>query len=92
MDAGAMTKLARSWKTVPSLHYCSVNLGPELSYEIIGSSERSFQVDVSKCLGTVNFVEQVQLKVTYSLPGICYLYALFGLLRICIFYDGDFNG
>ena len=63
MDASAMTKLARGWKTVPKADYCSVHLGPDLNDKVSGSSERSFKVDVSQCLGYVNFLEHVQLKV-----------------------------
>ena len=62
MDAGAMTRLAKQWKTVPPQEHCSVEES-ELNEDISSDSERSFETDISDCLGLVNYIEQVQLQV-----------------------------
>ena len=62
MDAGAMTRMAKNWKTVPQQENCSVDK-KELSEEVLGYSERTFKVDFIDCLGQVNYLEHVQLKV-----------------------------
>ena len=62
MDAGAMTRLAKNWKTVPPQEHCSVHK-QELNEEVLESSGREFKVDIIQCLGQVNYLEQVQLMV-----------------------------
>ena len=62
MDAGAMTKLAKIWNTVPPQEHCSVDK-QEFSEEVLGNSERKFKVVIIDCLGQVNYLEHVQLKV-----------------------------
>ena len=62
MDAGAMTRMAKNWKTVPQQEHCSVDK-KELSEEVSGNCERTFKVDIIDCLGQVNYLEHVQLKV-----------------------------
>ena len=64
MDAGAMTRMAKNWKTVPPQEHCSVDKH-ELSKEVLGYSERAFKVDIIDCLGQVNYLEHVQLKVIH---------------------------
>ena len=57
-----MTRLAKNWKTVPPQEHCSVDK-QELSEEVLGNSERAFKVGMIDCLGQVNYLEHVQLKV-----------------------------
>ena len=46
MDAGAMVKLAKEWKTVPDQQTCAIKGAPAQSYGIRGGVQRSFIVTV----------------------------------------------
>ncbi|XP_069695249.1 furin-like protease 1 [Periplaneta americana] len=62
MDAYAMVKLARNWKTVPEQHKCEVS-APHTDKLIPAKSHVSLQLHVKECAG-VNFLEHVQAKVS----------------------------
>ncbi|XP_051170796.1 furin-like protease 1 [Leptopilina boulardi] len=64
MDASAMVRLARKWRTVPEQHTCEV-IAPQVGQEIPAKKTLSFELNVKECRG-VNFLEHVQAKVTLT--------------------------
>lgn len=64
MDAYAMVKLARNWKTVPEQHKCEVS-APHTDKLIPAKSHVTLQLHVKECAG-VNFLEHVQAKVSLA--------------------------
>lgn len=64
MDASAMVRMARKWKTVPEQHTCEV-MSPQMGETIPAKRTQSFDLNVRECQG-VNFLEHVQAKVTLS--------------------------
>nr|CAD7567683.1 unnamed protein product [Timema californicum] len=64
MDASAMVKLARIWKTVPEQHKCEVS-APHADKLIPAKSQVILQLTVKECAG-VNFLEHVQAKISLA--------------------------
>ncbi|XP_043483966.1 furin-like protease 1 isoform X2 [Leptopilina heterotoma] len=64
MDAAAMVRLARKWKTVAEQHNCEV-LSSQGGRPIPPKSHLTLMLDVKECRG-VNFLEHVQAKVSLS--------------------------
>ncbi|XP_026666894.1 furin-like protease 1, isoforms 1/1-X/2 [Ceratina calcarata] len=62
MDAAAMVRLARRWRTVPEQHKCEVS-APHNGRAIPPKSQLTLELHVKECSG-VNFLEHVQAKVT----------------------------
>ncbi|CAK9811856.1 Furin-like protease 1, isoform 1-CRR [Anthophora quadrimaculata] len=62
MDATAMVRLARRWRTVPEQHKCEVS-APHTGRPIPPKSQLSLELHVKECSG-VNFLEHVQAKVS----------------------------
>ncbi|XP_076175003.1 furin-like protease 1 isoform X1 [Ptiloglossa arizonensis] len=62
MDAAAMVRLARRWRTVPEQHKCEVS-APHMGRPIPPKSQLSLELHVKECSG-VNFLEHVQAKVS----------------------------
>ncbi|XP_055326516.1 furin-like protease 1 [Sitodiplosis mosellana] len=68
MDATAMIKLARTWKTVPEQQRCEI-YAPSLDKAIAPKSYIviSLKVQPHQC-GSVNYLEHVQAKITLTTP------------------------
>ncbi|XP_063696789.1 furin-like protease 1 isoform X2 [Culicoides brevitarsis] len=64
MDAVAMVRLARTWKTVPDQQRCEIN-APHLDKQIPPKSRLKLQLTVQHCKG-VNFLEHVQAKISLT--------------------------
>ncbi|XP_048513827.1 furin-like protease 1 isoform X3 [Athalia rosae] len=64
MDATAMVKLAKKWRTVPEQHKCEVS-APDVGRTIPPKSQISLPLHVKECSG-VNFLEHVQAKVSLT--------------------------
>nr|AAC37262.1 vitellogenin convertase [Aedes aegypti] len=64
MDAAAMVKLARTWKTVPEQQICEIN-APHLDKQIPPRTKVTLQLVVEHCKG-VNYLEHVQAKITLT--------------------------
>ncbi|XP_076292806.1 furin-like protease 1 isoform X4 [Lasioglossum baleicum] len=62
MDAAAMVRLARRWRTVPEQHKCEVS-APHMGRPIPPKSQLTLELNVKECSG-VNFLEHVQAKVS----------------------------
>ncbi|EGI61972.1 Furin-like protease 1, isoforms 1/1-X/2 [Acromyrmex echinatior] len=62
MDATAMVRLARRWRTVPEQHRCEVS-APHTGRTIPPKSQLVLDLHVKDCSG-VNFLEHVQAKVS----------------------------
>ncbi|XP_050451575.1 furin-like protease 1 isoform X2 [Cataglyphis hispanica] len=62
MDATAMVRLARRWRTVPEQHKCEVS-APHTGRTIPPKSQLVLDLHVKECSG-VNFLEHVQAKVS----------------------------
>ncbi|KAK2575143.1 hypothetical protein KPH14_008860 [Odynerus spinipes] len=62
MDATAMVRLARRWRTVPEQHKCEVS-APHTGRSIPPKSQLNLELHVKECSG-VNFLEHVQAKVS----------------------------
>ncbi|XP_024940569.1 furin-like protease 1 isoform X2 [Cephus cinctus] len=62
MDASAMVRLARRWRTVPEQHKCEVS-APHTDRQIPPKSQLVLELHVKECSG-VNFLEHVQAKVS----------------------------
>ncbi|KAG7210501.1 hypothetical protein KM043_012022 [Ampulex compressa] len=62
MDAAAMVRLARRWRTVPEQHKCEVS-APHMERSIPAKSQLVLDLYVKECSG-VNFLEHVQAKVS----------------------------
>ncbi|XP_035729169.1 furin-like protease 1 isoform X1 [Vespa mandarinia] len=62
MDATAMVRLARRWRTVPEQHKCEVS-APHSGRAIPPKSQLVLDLHVKECSG-VNFLEHVQAKVS----------------------------
>ncbi|XP_011147537.1 furin-like protease 1 isoform X3 [Harpegnathos saltator] len=62
MDATAMVRLAKRWRTVPEQHRCEVS-APHSGRSIPPKSQLSLDLHVKECSG-VNFLEHVQAKVS----------------------------
>ncbi|XP_014473594.1 PREDICTED: furin-like protease 1, isoform 1-CRR isoform X1 [Dinoponera quadriceps] len=62
MDATAMVRLARRWRTVPEQHKCEVS-APHTGRPIPPKSQLILDLHVKECSG-VNFLEHVQAKVS----------------------------
>ncbi|XP_071636190.1 furin-like protease 1 isoform X3 [Temnothorax longispinosus] len=62
MDATAMVRLARRWRTVPEQHRCEVS-APHTGRTIPPKSQLVLDLHVKECSG-VNFLEHVQAKVS----------------------------
>nr|XP_012137471.1 PREDICTED: furin-like protease 1, isoform 1-CRR isoform X3 [Megachile rotundata] len=62
MDAAAMVRLARKWRTVPEQHKCEVS-APHMGRPIPPKSQLTLELHVKECSG-VNFLEHVQAKVS----------------------------
>ena len=64
MDAGAMVRLAKDWKTVPEGKVCTTN--PKQSgisnISIKGNSEKLIELDASNC-GAINHMEHLHLLI-----------------------------
>ncbi|KAL9873165.1 furin-like protease 1 isoform 1-T12 [Glossina fuscipes fuscipes] len=63
MDAAAMVKVARSWKTVPEQQRCEIN-APHVDKVIPPKSHITLQQTVKYC--SINFLEHVQAKITLT--------------------------
>ena len=64
MDALAMVRLARTWKTVPPQRSCEVAV-PQMSRVIPPRSQVQLQLDVRECEG-VSVLEHVQARVSLT--------------------------
>ncbi|XP_058446317.1 furin-like protease 1 [Malaya genurostris] len=64
MDAAAMVKLARTWRTVPEQQVCEIN-APHLDKQIPPRTKVTLQLTVEHCMG-VNYLEHVQAKITLT--------------------------
>ncbi|XP_075238399.1 furin-like protease kpc-1 isoform X1 [Lycorma delicatula] len=64
MDAEAMVKLARKWRTVPEQHKCEV-VAPHTDKLIPAKSTVTLSIRVKECRG-VNYLEHVQAKITLN--------------------------
>lgn len=64
MDAAAMVKLARTWRTVPEQQICEIN-APHLDKQIPPRTKVTLQLLVEHCKG-VNYLEHVQAKITLT--------------------------
>lgn len=64
MDAYAMVKAARTWKTVPEQQRCEIN-APHLDKVIERQSHLTLQLKVEHCRN-VNYLEHVQAKITLT--------------------------
>ncbi|XP_053671627.1 furin-like protease 1, isoforms 1/1-X/2 [Anopheles nili] len=64
MDAAAMVRLARAWKTVPEQQVCEIN-ARHLDKQIPPRTKVSLQLIVEHCMG-VNYLEHVQAKITLT--------------------------
>uniref|UniRef100_A0A1I8PLW2 furin n=1 Tax=Stomoxys calcitrans TaxID=35570 RepID=A0A1I8PLW2_STOCA len=64
MDASAMVKIARRWKTVPEQQRCEIN-APHVDKVIPPKSHITLQLSVKNCLN-INFLEHVQAKITLT--------------------------
>ncbi|XP_012280336.1 furin-like protease 1 [Orussus abietinus] len=62
MDATAMVRLARKWRTVPEQRKCEVS-APHTGRQIPAKSQLVLELHVKECSG-VNFLEHVQAKVS----------------------------
>ncbi|XP_031837292.1 furin-like protease 1 isoform X1 [Nomia melanderi] len=62
MDAAAMVRLARRWRTVPEQHRCEVS-APHMGRPIPPNNKLTLELNVKECTG-VNFLEHVQAKVS----------------------------
>lgn len=62
MDAAAMVRLAKRWRTVPEQHKCEVS-APHMGRPIPPKSQLTLELHVKECSG-VNFLEHVQAKVS----------------------------
>ncbi|XP_063990950.1 furin-like protease 1 isoform X1 [Diachasmimorpha longicaudata] len=64
MDATAMVRLAKKWRTVPEQHHCEVS-APHMNRPIPSRSQLVLELHVKECTG-VNFLEHVQAKISLS--------------------------
>ncbi|XP_049276479.1 furin-like protease 1 isoform X3 [Anopheles funestus] len=64
MDAAAMVRLARTWKTVPEQQVCEIN-ARHLDKQIPPRTKVTMQLIVEHCMG-VNYLEHVQAKITLT--------------------------
>ncbi|KAL5274649.1 FURIN family protein [Megaselia abdita] len=64
MDAAAMVKLAKKWKTVPEQQKCEIH-APHVDTKIPPKSYITLQLTVKHCV-SVNFLEHVQAKITLT--------------------------
>ncbi|XP_017481482.1 PREDICTED: furin-like protease 1, isoforms 1/1-X/2 [Rhagoletis zephyria] len=64
MDAAAMVKAARNWKTVPEQQRCEIN-APHVDKVIPPRSYITLQLTVKHC-SSVNYLEHVQAKITLT--------------------------
>ncbi|XP_065354665.1 furin-like protease 1 [Calliphora vicina] len=64
MDASAMVRLARNWKTVPEQQRCEIN-APHVDKVIPPKGHITLQLSVKNCLN-INFLEHVQAKITLT--------------------------
>ncbi|KAI6226031.1 Convertase P-domain protein [Aphelenchoides besseyi] len=68
MDAGALVRLAREWKTVPEQHMCTYEYQLERPNPrpIVGRFKMNFSLDVTGCTdrGPVLYLEHVQVVAT----------------------------
>ncbi|XP_028982510.1 furin-like protease 1 [Diachasma alloeum] len=64
MDATAMVRLAKKWRTVPEQHHCEVS-APHMNRQIPSRSQLVLELHVKEC-SVVNFLEHVQAKITLS--------------------------
>ncbi|XP_067647647.1 furin-like protease 1, isoforms 1/1-X/2 [Eurosta solidaginis] len=64
MDAAAMVKVARNWKTVPEQQRCEIN-APHVDKVIPPRSYITLQLTVKHC-SSVNYLEHVQAKITLT--------------------------
>ncbi|EAA01324.4 AGAP001330-PA [Anopheles gambiae str. PEST] len=64
MDAAAMVRLARTWKTVPEQQVCEIN-ARHLDKQIPPRTKVTLQLIVEHCMG-VNYLEHVQAKITLT--------------------------
>lgn len=64
MDASAMVKVARNWKTVPEQQRCEIN-APHVDKFIPSKGQITLQLSVKNCLN-INFLEHVQAKITLT--------------------------
>uniref|UniRef100_A0A0C9RNP4 furin n=1 Tax=Fopius arisanus TaxID=64838 RepID=A0A0C9RNP4_9HYME len=62
MDATAMVRLAKKWRTVPEQHKCEVS-APHMNRQIPSRSQLVLELHVKECSG-VNFLEHVQAKIS----------------------------
>ncbi|XP_076750015.1 furin-like protease 1 isoform X1 [Xylocopa sonorina] len=62
MDAAAMVRVARKWRTVPEQHKCEVS-APHMGRPIPPKSQLTLELHVKEC-SDVNFLEHVQAKVS----------------------------
>ena len=68
LDAGAMTALAKHWKTVPPRFHCEAGSVIQTS-EIPSNGTLSWSIDTNACAGTdsqVNYIEHVQAVVSLN--------------------------
>ncbi|KAK7862254.1 hypothetical protein R5R35_008131 [Gryllus longicercus] len=64
MDASAMVRLARVWKSVPEQHKCEVS-APHSDKLIPAKSQVLLQLHVRECAG-INYLEHVQAKISLA--------------------------
>ncbi|XP_050100411.1 furin-like protease 1, isoforms 1/1-X/2 [Anopheles aquasalis] len=64
MDAAAMVRVARNWKTVPEQQVCEIN-ARHLDKQIPPRTKVTLQLIVEHCMG-VNYLEHVQAKITLT--------------------------
>ncbi|XP_043281226.1 furin-like protease 1 isoform X2 [Venturia canescens] len=64
MDAAAMVRLARKWKTVPEQKKCEVS-APYSGRQIPAKSQLVLKLDVRECT-EVNYLEHVQAKISLT--------------------------
>ncbi|CAM1297206.1 FURIN (predicted) [Pycnogonum litorale] len=64
MDAAAMVKLAKTWKTVPQAKVCNVS-AHHVDKMIPGKSHVEFKLEVNSC-EHINYLEHVQAKITLT--------------------------
>ena len=67
MDAGAMVRLAKTWKPVPIQHICTTDPGqsgvnPNKNIVVKGQTEQRISLDASNC-DRVKFLEHLHLHI-----------------------------
>ena len=79
MDAGAMVRLAKTWKPVPIQHICTTDPGqsgvnPNKNIVVKGQTEQRISLDASNC-DRVKFLEHLHLHIDLT-SGEYFMYTL----------------